>query len=79
MNDLTDRQIARRLIGKAIRDLTDGKAHIDDMADNCIMSEQLDYMQDEVSDADSTSPMSELYETAQGCAVEILLDAGYPI
>ena len=79
MKELTDRQVARRLIGKAIRDLTDGKAHIDDMADNCIMSEQLGYMQDEVSDADTTTPMSELEEIAQGCAVEILLDAGYPV
>ena len=79
MHDLTDRQIARKLMGKAIRDLTDGRIHIDDMADGCIMSEQLDYMEEEVSIADTTTPMSELEEIAQDCAVEILLDAGYPV
>ncbi|MDB4314519.1 hypothetical protein N9955_00670 [bacterium] len=78
-DELTDRQIAHRLIAQAIHTLSNGAAHIRDMSDGPVMRDQLDLMEDEVEGADSMTPMNDLHEIAQDCAVEILLDAGFPI
>jgi hypothetical protein len=73
------RNRARVMINRAVKDLTGGAVDLSDLADTFNLCAGLDELEELIEQADDSTPMRDLLDTAYEIALQLLEEEGFPV